>query len=552
MGRTNREPGGKLVSYSDGLASLVDKLLDVKFVKVGTFWEFIRDIWSLGYEKKSYFDAWHVGYICNELERALAEDKYFMAVLPRMHLKSTILGHGFSVWHLLKQPSDASLLYLSYNAKMSQYHIKEAKNAIRRNPVLNPIMTDRSNDADYSFRYQIGRRQIQIEHGGLYAFKRGMHTGAMVADDLLKDPQNPLTPDQVYKIEEHFKTESMFIPNKGCPIVVLGTPMLPDDLLAKLKEDERFNSVILPALDPLPGKRVLFPELYSEEDLLKIKKSSPSSFETEFLLAPRLSTDSYFSEAEITSCEDVNLRNYDPDSEDLQEEIKKYDYVVAGFDIGKKKHPSHIVVFGKKEEKFYQLYSRFMDQWLYDNQAEHLNKIAEKFHVTRGYYDNTKAELEDRGLNRVWRPITFTLKSKFQMASAFDHYVHSGMFFIIEDSRQKSQITCVNRDLQAAETPAGHGDSFFSCALACLALKELDTKSITDLGDMNFFIESSETKPISSVYGSQAFDKPKENKISCPTCHQHIGYDVESGICIICKSNKMEAQLNKLIMNRGN
>ena len=54
------------------------------------------------------------------------------------------------------------------------------------------------------------------------------------------------------KIEDHFLTESLFIPNKGVPVVIVGTPMMPGDLLTILEKDERFVTRKLPALDPEP------------------------------------------------------------------------------------------------------------------------------------------------------------------------------------------------------------------------------------------------------------------------------------------------------------
>ena len=45
------------------------------------------------------------------------------------------------------------------------------------------------------------------------------------------------------KIEDHFLTESLFIPNKGVPVVIVGTPMMPGDLLTILEEHhERVNA----------------------------------------------------------------------------------------------------------------------------------------------------------------------------------------------------------------------------------------------------------------------------------------------------------------------
>ena len=133
-----------------------------------------------------------------------------------------------------------------------------------------------------------------------------MHVnGALIADDVLRDPENPLNIGQVTKVEDHFLTESMFIPLRGVPIIVLGTPMMPGDLLSKLQEDDRFFSRVLPALDPEPGRRVLMPELYSEEWLLQQQRARPKSFASEFMLQPHFTTESYFEETDIAKCEDA-------------------------------------------------------------------------------------------------------------------------------------------------------------------------------------------------------------------------------------------------------
>ena len=214
-------------------------------------------------------------------------------MLPRFHFKSTILGHAFSVWRLLQSTRDMSVLYLSYSDGMAKYHIAEINKEISRNPILSEMMVNRTPKADYSFRYYFQNKPIEIMHGGLFSFKRGMHVnGALIADDVLRDPENPLNTGQITKVEDHFMTESLFIPLKGVPTILLGTPKMPGDLLTKLQKDDRFKSRVLPALDPAPNRRVLMPELYSEEWLLTQQKARPKSFASEFMLIPHFSTES--------------------------------------------------------------------------------------------------------------------------------------------------------------------------------------------------------------------------------------------------------------------
>ena len=456
-------------NFQDAFSQLADGLLDHTPVNVGSFWEFVRDVWSKGYDHPEYFKAWHVGIVCEDIEEAIQAKLNYVAVLPRFHFKSTLLGHAFSIWRLLQATRDMSVLYLSYSDGMARYHIQEINKAVNRNPILKDWMKNRSPKADYSFRYYAGaNKPIEIMHGGLFSFKRGMHVnGALVADDILRDPENPLNISQVLKVEEHFLTESMFIPLQGVPVIVLGTPMLPGDILSKLQEDERFKSRVLPALDPVPNRRVLMPELYDEKWLLTQQKARPKSFASEFMLIPHFSTEAYFNEEDITQCEDETLPNH---SAVIPYETTNDIY--AGFDVGKKRHPSHLVIFEQDGDTLKQIHQSFLDGWSYSDQIEYLNDVVKNFGLTKGYIDNTRGELEDRGLNRAWLPLTFSQKSKMTMAQIFEQYIHDGRVKLQKDERQTQQILSVSNDLKAPDTPMGHGDAFFSIAMALQAAQE--------------------------------------------------------------------------------
>jgi len=300
------------------------------------------------------------------------------------------------------------------------------------------------------------------------------------------------------KIEDHFLTESLFIPNQGVPVVIVGTPMMPGDLLTVLEKDDRFVTRKLPALDPEPGRRVLMPELYSEEWLLEQQKAKPKSFASEFLLQPHFNMEAYFDSEDIEKCEDATLRS-SPTT--LKHTFDEDEDVFAGFDVGKKRHPSHLVIFKRKGERIEQIHQSWLDGWDYSEQIVYLNEAAENFQITKGYIDNTRGELEDRGLNRVWHPLSFSLKSKNNMAHIFEEYVHSGNLFLIQDHRQRQQILSVNNELKAPETPMGHGDAFFSIAMALQAAYETGIFRMQTIGSMQEF--ANELEP--------PMGKPKES-----------------------------------------
>ena len=470
-----------IISVGGAFDMLSDGLLEQKRYEVGTFREFIENIWAHSYDNPEYFKAWHVSLLTEDIEECLETGLNYVGVLPRGHFKSTILGHAFSVWRLLKAPRDMSILYLSYSDGMAKYHIAEINKTIARNPIIPELLINRNPKADFSARFYKNNKPMEIMHGGLFSFKRGMHVnGALVADDVLRDPENPLNMGQITKVEAHFMTESMFIPLKEAPVIVVGTPMMPNDILAKLQDDERFKARVLPALDPVPGRRVLAPEIMSEKYLLAQQKARPKSFASEFMLIPHFATESYFDVEDIEKCEDDLLRSV-PATKKYTDLLPE-DFVFGGYDVGKKKHPSHLVIFRKRGENIEQVHSSFLDGWSYSDQIEYLNEVADNFDMTSGYVDNTRGELEDRGLDARWRPMHFSQKSKNTMASVFENFVHSGILKLIKDERQKQQILSVSNELKAPDTPMGHGDAFFSIAMALQAAHDTSYKFV-DLGN---------------------------------------------------------------------
>ena len=540
----------ELVTFDDAFSKLAEGITTGNTsYQVGSFYEFLRDVWSQSFDNPEYFNAWHVGVLADDIEDCLEKGLNYVAVLPRFHFKSTILGHAFSVWRLLKAKRDMSILYLSYSDGMARYHLQEINKTINRNPQLLDMMDNRSPKADYSFRYHVNKKPVEIMHGGLFSFKRGMHVnGALIADDVLRDPENPLNTGQITKVEDHFMTESLFIPLKGVPVIVLGTPMMPGDLLSNLQKDDRFKSRVLPALDPTPDRRVLMPELYSEKWLLDQQKARPKSFASEFLLVPHFATEAYFSEDDIVKCEDETLKSY---SAHQTFKTEAGDQLFAGFDVGKKRHPSHLVIFRRRGDKIEQVHQSWLDGWSYSDQIQYLNEIAENYNLEKGYIDNTRGELEDRGLDHVWHSMTFSQKSKRTMAQIFEEYVYSDNLTLIKDERQKQQILSVSNDLKAPETPMGHGDAFFSIAMALQAAYETTLYRYESLGsatdwleavspeEKNTVKEQSKLPDLSKWTGNEYNNKTdKIQKAPNPNCDEMVCmpsfWVEERNLCLYC------------------
>jgi len=88
-------------TFQDAFTRLAEGLETQAPIKVGSFWEFLRDVWSKGYDHPEYFQAWHVGVVAEDIQECVETGLNYVAVLPRFHFKSTVLGHAFSIWRLL-------------------------------------------------------------------------------------------------------------------------------------------------------------------------------------------------------------------------------------------------------------------------------------------------------------------------------------------------------------------------------------------------------------------------------------------------------------------
>lgn len=552
------------VSLEEAIEKLSDRFINPEHKSVaaetdmdfGSFYEFTRDIWSQGYEYPEHFHLWHIKQLCEDVQQALDEKKHYVAVIPRGHYKSTVLGHAFTVWRLLTSERDTEVVYLSYSENMAQhYHIAEIKKYIRANPILSKIMVDRAKNSDFAFRYNIGTKRVEVIPAGVFSFKRGTHVnGALIADDLLRDPQNPLVHTQLLSIEETFFKEAIYIPNPGVPIIAMGTPMAPDDLLAKLQDDERFNKRVLPVFDPVPGVHVLAPEIRDEEWLLRESKERPNSFATEFMLAPFSTTSSYINEADLANVEKDDLNSHDP--YELYFNKDDSDFIVAGLDIGRKRHPSNLVVFkcNEKVMKIRQINITFLDGWDYTKQANFINMVTKNLCIDRGYFDNTRSELEDRDLDSAWVPISFSLRSKRKMATLFEDYVINEKIELINNFRQRSQITCVDVDLKAPETPLGHGESFWANALAVLAHYEAANIKTTDIGDLGDWVRAGDYKMNTGARSKQVVDFDSVGGINqdvgyCRACGESSGWIPERQLCLICYCENEEREWNRIQMN---
>jgi len=392
----------------------------------------------------------------------LGNNKKTIRVSAKDHFKSTSLYAHF-MWDLLHRPGLEGH-YFSYNATMSGYHLNKIKGLIQRNPFYAEII-DLKSTAESILKYTWDRKEITtIDPCGLLAFKRGIHCPRIYVDDPFQDPENQLNPIVIKKINNIFVSQIMDMPTKDGQLHVVGTPQTDFDFFFDKNVTEGFEVRIMPGVVDWKQKKVLWTEYMPFEELMRRRKARGIRvFNREYMCSPSWTEAAWFSRETIQDVVNPVLQQ--------EKEMLRASYVVLGWDIGKKVHPSHIAIFEERiPGHWIQIYQRFLDGWNYNKQLAHVNELVRKFKVDEGAYDATRGEMEsfvERGeLSSVLKPIIFKTTTKHDMATNFEKMVENKEVELLNDRRMLDQILVVDNDLQSLETPEGHGDSFWSIALA--------------------------------------------------------------------------------------
>lgn len=414
------------------------------------------------------------GPYIDEVARRQTASPYTIDISARDHFKSTRL-YARVMWSLIKnRRRGAEGWYLSYSDDMSAYHLKKVKEYIRRNPYFYQFKDHKPrSESVVKYSFIEGDKEyppIEWHPAGLLVFKRGIHSNYIFVDDPLKDPENKLEPTIIRKINDVFITQLLPMVKKFGECRVVGTPQTNEDFFFDERLKGKFKLWVAPAIVSTAKKLALWPEWMDYDELESRRKMSPRTFPQEYLCVPVYQTDSYVEREHLAAAlnaelKDLGLREH----KHLQNS-----WVEAGFDIGKKRHPSHLAVFLKKrvgdKVKSKQLHSKWMDRWDYRRQLDYLLLVDEFFNLSRLRYDNTRGEFEaydEAGeIPDHWVPTVLTHRTEHALAASGAGHFEHGDVEMLDDERQFNQILAVNSDLKAIEGPQGHGDSFWSVMLA--------------------------------------------------------------------------------------
>ena len=293
---------------------------------------FTKHIFSLSFDK--FIEGQHISNTAD----FLGANKKTMRVSARDHFKSTSLYDHF-MYDLLFNPG-LECQYFSYNTKMAAYHGSKIKQLIERNPFYADCV-DLKPTAEGILKYAWKEKRhliTRLTPNGLLSFKRGVHCPRIYVDDPLRDPENKLNPTVVNKINRIFITEVMgMLKNEG-EMHVVGTPQTDFDFFFDKKLTERFKVQVLPAVQDWNKKSVLWKEYMPWNELMLRKREvGERVFNQEYQCKPVWTEQAWFSREKLMEAVNSALQPKKQQNED--------NYVVLGWDIGKKVHPSHVAVF---------------------------------------------------------------------------------------------------------------------------------------------------------------------------------------------------------------
>lgn len=434
---------------------------------------------------------WIGGNFINDITAWIAKNPKTIRVSAKDHFKSMSF-YSHIMWKILRLSQtkrSREIQYFSYKERMAAYHIGKIKMAVESNPFFNGVV-DLKNNSDSDIKYTWdGEHVLSVDSKGLLEFKRGVHCPDVYVDDPLQDPENKMVPTKITRINEIIKNQILDMAQEELHIV--GTAQTNSDFFFDQDLTSRFSVRILPAIQDEANKISLWPEWMDYEELMaKKRERGEKVFNQEYLCSPVYSEHSFVDSKErlygVVNPDNQNfdLKSWKKEIERREEQGEPTDWdKVAGWDLGKKNHPAHFVVFEKRGKKRVQIHDKWFDHQDYTAQLDYIQSYIEGMEIYKVYYDNTRGELEmldETGeLPGEMEGVHFTFKAKHKMANAFDRAITNKEIELLNINRTLGQILIVSNDLDAPETPEGHGDSFWSIGMSFMDQEDEGT-------DVNF------------------------------------------------------------------
>src|SRR5437879_8201070 len=134
---------------SDSVAPFTEDELRIIKAAQADFWFFLTHVYARSFESLEFlyadglFKPWSLGLLQKTWARIVAGDgllperppySRWRIMAPRLHLKSTVLGHGYLFWRFFREGCDVDALYIASKKPLAEAHMERLKRTIAVNP----------------------------------------------------------------------------------------------------------------------------------------------------------------------------------------------------------------------------------------------------------------------------------------------------------------------------------------------------------------------------------------------------------------------------------
>jgi len=209
----------------------------------------------------------------------LGDDCIIMA--PRDHGKSHVIVRAYSLWKAIHDDHVKEVIILGSDATAAQENLEKLKALLMESRPLSYLMPSTKVGYNTMSRLTLANGVV-IKAKGMFSQLRGRHPQLIIADDILNE-KNSLSSIQREQTRNYFFSVVYPMKDKGTAstrangykpqIVVVGTAQSELDLYSELLKNNEFNGIKQSAIINTETKAVLWPERYSWDDLMKIKRA---------------------------------------------------------------------------------------------------------------------------------------------------------------------------------------------------------------------------------------------------------------------------------------
>jgi hypothetical protein len=228
--------------------------------------------------------------------RTETEGKRALFLLPRGHLKSTMITVSYPIQRILRDPN-VRILITNALLDNSKGFLREIKGHFERNEKLKALFGDYSNkDEKWSEMQVIVKKRTSfhkeptIQVTSVDKSVVSQHYDLIIADDL-QNRENSSTKEQRDKVEKYYK-DLLDLLEPGGELLIIGTRWHDDDIYGRLIRKGEINVMVRKAIE---NGKAIFPSKFPLEYLEKLKKEKGSfEFSSQYMNDPVPDEDAEF------------------------------------------------------------------------------------------------------------------------------------------------------------------------------------------------------------------------------------------------------------------